>query len=319
MFINVIICACLFQPIYWRYDTVQNLNPKDFRSLTGLSQSNFEVLYEFLGGDEVANRLKYNYKRGTPKKVRSKLCGKDNLLLALIRLRTGFRIVDLALCLVSQRQPPPLFSMFGFSLCIYSLDEFGRECVSRHQQPKWKIAKCFKAFKNFGMVLDTTSIHIQTPYHYRQQGNTHSPYKGACVVNFLVGIRGGGSISYVSDGFEGGISDRSLLEMSGLKELLEPGDLILVDRGFNVQDKMDEIGVKVLHPPFLGKRTKLTREEVLLTRTIAVSRIHVERAIRKVKCFHLLKRITNKMLPIVSQLFFVAACISNFDPNNVTM
>jgi len=169
------------------------------------------------------------------------------------------------------------------------------------------------------MVLDTTSIHIQRPYNYRQQGNTYSSYKGDCVVNILVGITGWGSVAYVSDAFEGAISDRALLDVSGLKDLLEPGDLILVDRGFNIQDMMDEIGVKVLHPPFLGKRKKLSREEVLLTRTIASSRVHVERAIRKIKCFHLLKRITNKMLPIVSQLFFVAACLTNFDPNNITL
>ena len=41
-----------------------------------------------------------------------------------------------------------------------------------------------------------------------------------------------GTISFVSDCYEGSISDRRLVEVSGLLEKLEPGDELMADKGF---------------------------------------------------------------------------------------
>ena len=40
----------------------------------------------------------------------------------------------------------------------------------------------------------------------------------------LVGITPSGAISFVSDCYEGSISDKKLVEVSGLLQKLEPGD-----------------------------------------------------------------------------------------------
>lgn len=103
-----------------------------------------------------------------------------------------------------------------------------------------------------------------------------------------------------------------------MKELLDRGDVILADRGFTIEDQLDPLGVKVIFPPFLGDRQHLSREEELLTKHIAAARIHVERVIRKIKCFRLLKRMNNNLLPVVDQCVYVAACLVNFDPPNVS-
>jgi len=162
-------------------------------------------------------------------------------------------------------------------------------------------------------------VKIEIPYHYQQQGNTHSTYKGANVILFLIGCAANGSVNFISPGVEGAMSDRELFKRSGIMDLLEKGDMLLVDRGFTVQDLVDSMNVKVLHPPFLKGRKKLSAVEELLNKKISSARVHVERAIRKIKCFHILKNVTNVMLPIVDQIVYICGCLTNFDPDNVAV
>jgi hypothetical protein len=49
-----------------------------------------------------------------------------------------------------------------------------------------------------------------------------------------INVRKNGSIVYASDLFEGSISDRAIIEKSGFLDKINPGDLILADRGFTI-------------------------------------------------------------------------------------
>ena len=59
------------------------------------------------------------------------------------------------------------------------------------------------------------------------------------------------------------------------------GDLILAYKGFLINDIVP-VGVSVNIPPFLVHR-KFTKQEILRTKEIARSRIHVERANARIK------------------------------------
>ncbi|GFO09760.1 nuclease harbi1, partial [Plakobranchus ocellatus] len=97
---------------------------------------------------------------------------------------------------------------------------------------------------------------------------------------------------------------------SGFLELLNP---ILADREFPIKDILASKQVKLVMPPFLGNREKFTPEEELLTRQIAKDRIHVERAIERLKRFRILKHQVNSQLDsMISQIVFVVACLVNF-------
>ncbi|CAF5009093.1 unnamed protein product, partial [Rotaria magnacalcarata] len=68
----------------------------------------------------------------------------------------------------------------------------------------------------------------------------------------LVGITPNGVVSYISSLYGGATSDRSLLNIIGagsLIELLEPGDTIMSDRGFALDNQHSHI--KLIYPPFL--------------------------------------------------------------------
>ena len=50
----------------------------------------------------------------------------------------------------------------------------------------------------------------------------------------------------------------------------------MADRGFDIQDDLTPLGVKVNIPPFLKGRKQLDEGEMIETRWIASLRIHVE-------------------------------------------
>jgi len=118
---------------------------------------------------------------------------------------------------------------------------------------------------------------------------------------------------FVSDVYEGSISDRQIVKQSNFIEKLTIGDVVLGDRGFTIHDICATKGATLVIPPFLDRREKLTREEVLKTKLIAKSRIHVERFIERIKKFQIISGIIPLSLsPLLSQIVFITCCLVNF-------
>ena len=142
-------------------------------------------------------------------------------------------------------------------------------------------------------IIDATEIFIQIPSNPQAQQLTFSSY---CFVSNLYG---------------GNISDRELTKQSGLLDLLEPGDSVMADRGFTIADMLDVRGVMLNIPP-LKTNEQFTQREITNTRRIANLRIHVERAIGRIKYFKLLSDLPNSMARAANQIFFVCTMLSNF-------
>lgn len=71
-------------------------------------------------------------------------------------------------------------------------------------------------------------------------------------------------------------------------------------------------GVNLNIPPFLTT-PQFTPEQVVMTRTIAKARIHVERAIRRLKCFNILNMIPQTLVGHSSVIFQVCAALTNMN------
>ena len=109
---------------------------------------------------------------------------------------------------------------------------------------------------------------------------TFSSYKNHNTLKALIGISPSGSITFVSDLYGGNISDKELTIRSGiLKKTWARGDLLMADRGFDISDLTQEIGVELNIPPFRKGDNQFTEQGLTKTRRITSTRIHVERAI----------------------------------------
>ena len=63
----------------------------------------------------------------------------------------------------------------------------------------------------------------------------------------------------------------------------------MADRGFTIKDMLKELNVELNLPPFMEGRSQLPASQVQEGHKIASLRIHVERAIGRIKNFTILK------------------------------
>ena len=77
---------------------------------------------------------------------------------------------------------------------------------------------------------------MERPTSLKARAQTFSNYKKHNTVKFLIGITPQGSVAFISKGWGGRASDVYITENCGLLTKLLPGDMILADRGFTVQD-----------------------------------------------------------------------------------
>ena len=136
---------------------------------------------------------------------------------------------------------------------------------------------------------------------------SHNTFKGNIV------IARSGEIIHVSLLYEGSISDQELVKKSGLLKLLEPGDELMADKGFVIQDLLTPIGCSVTMPAFLSSKTQFAKDKLLKSKEIHNVRVHVERAIRRVKEFHYFDRVIPlTMAGSITQTWTVPCMITNF-------
>ena len=117
----------------------------------------------------------------------------------------------------------------------------------------------------------------------------------------------------------GSVSDVKLTRVSGFLTHLNDKPVIstciIADRRFTIEDLLDLIGAELNIPPFVEGRQQLPAKEVQKGRHIASVRIHVERAIGRIKTFTILKHtMPISVARISNQIVCVCAYLSNFKP-----
>ncbi|XP_028418362.1 uncharacterized protein LOC114543675 [Dendronephthya gigantea] len=132
------------------------------------------------------------------------------------------------------------------------------------------------------VIIDCTEIFIEKPNSFRSQSATFSTYKSHNTAKGLVGISPSGAVTFVSDLYAGRSSDQQITIDCGILNLVENGDSIMADRGFDIEHNLPD-GVSLNIPPFMREKEHLSIEEETKTRRIASVRIHVERAIARIK------------------------------------
>ena len=237
-------------------------NDESVRFYTGVpSLSCLQMLSELLRPE--AEKLKYwdknkgkimkyqtsNNKKPGPKRV---LRIEEEFVLTLVRLRLGLmgrhlsdifsisssqisRIVTTWVCFLS--------AVFKETLLLWPSKE----------EVKRNLPRSFKNYPNTRIVIDCTEMYIEKPTSPYAQRATWSDYKEHNTIKALVGITPSGYFSFLSEFWTGSTSDRRITQESGLVDLLEEGDAVMADRGFNIRDILTKKKVYLNIPPFSKK------------------------------------------------------------------
>ena len=168
-------------------------------------------------------------------------------------------------------------------------------------------------FSNVRVIIDCTEMKVQTPSSLVLHSEFYSSYKSATTLKGLVGITPSGAVSFISKLYTGSISDREIVKRCGILDLLEDGDGVMADKGCTIEDLLSPLNCSLNIPPFLSEKVQFTREDVEMTQRIAKLRIHVERAIRRVKENHLFDVVIPLSLASsINRIWSVCCMLSNF-------
>jgi len=254
---------------------------------------------------------------GTNKPGRKrKLTMFHEVLITLLRLRCGFTTEFLGVIFgVSKSHVGRMYSTW---ICL--LDQVLRPLIKWPSKAKVKkhMPISFKLrYPNTRAIIDCTEFFVTKPKNPTAQSCTWSSYKSHNTVKCLLAITPNGMFSFVSDLWSGNISDRAITAKSGFLDLVERDDAIMADRGFLISDLLLEKGARLNMPPFTracshGKGRHLTVSDIKESKRIAHLRIHVERAIGRMKKFSFFDGtilVTNKS--VLNQSLRVACALSN--------
>ena len=150
----------------------------------------------------------------------------------------------------------------------------------------WKTTPmCFR--KHFGtkiaVIIDCFEVFINKPKNVMARAQTFSSYKHHNTVKFLIGITPQGVISYISKAWGGRTSDKFLTENCDFLKKLTPCDIVMADRGFDIEESVAVYCAEVKIPSFTKGKRQLSSLDVEKSRRIASVRIHVERVIGNVR------------------------------------
>ena len=243
-----------------------------------------------------------------------KLTLEDEILLTLMRIRLDSPVEDLAF-------------RFGISaghasnICTTFIVLLARELEPLIYWPTPEETLSFKhphfsgEFNKVEGIGDCTEQVIQRPANSKAQYQTYSTYKSRNTQKKLIFCTKGGSISFLSKSYSGCASDRFITEDCNVVQKFHPGFIAMFDKGFIVQDIFLPRHVTVKIPPFVRSKRQFTPSEIHVCKRIARARIHIERAIGRLKEFRLLDHtLPLTMIDIVDEIWVIAAAITNLQP-----
>ena len=245
----------------------------------------------------------------------------DEFLLVLMKLGLGSSNVDLSVRFhVSEATVSKLFTTWINYLYV----RLGNLKIWPHRNVI--IANMPSNFKekypNTVVIIDATELRIQTPSSLLRQSQSYSSYKSTNTLKSLVGVDSMGGIIFVSQLYTGSISDKEIVIRSGFLETLKnkvkvgeilAADAVMADKGFDIGDELKKINLGLNIPPFLANQSAFTEGDVIKTQTVAQHRIHIERAIGKVRRFQIFSsEIPINMFGTINQIWTICCILSNF-------
>ncbi|KAF9822680.1 hypothetical protein SFRURICE_012459 [Spodoptera frugiperda] len=166
-------------------------------------------------------------------------------------------------------------------------------------------------YYNVSCIIDCLEIEIQKPSKAINQALTWSEYKKTNTIKYLISCTPNGLVNYISPGFGGRTTDTCVVESCDFVKSLKSGMVVMADRGFKHVD---------IRPPSVETGVKMSKSQAKLTKQIASLRIHVERVIRRLREFYMLKPhacVNLKHVKILDDIVIIACALINLQDSLV--
>ncbi|KAK7922721.1 hypothetical protein WMY93_009623 [Mugilogobius chulae] len=207
----------------------------------------------------------------------------EQFIMVLMRLRLNLQIQDLAYRFM-------VSSATVSRICLKIINVLHERLEFLIDWPEREVIQSTMPMsfrKAFGLkvavILDCFEVFIEKPTNLLARAQTWSNYKHHNTIKFLIGIAPQGYVTYISKAWGGRTSDKQITEESGILNKLLPGDIVLADRGFTIEDSVGFYCASLKTPSFTKGKKQLSAYEVEQTRKLASVRIHVERVIGLVR------------------------------------
>lgn len=285
------------QPFTYRRITTDKL----CEHYTGLSRQMFELIVV------LCELLPVEYYQGKPVHA---LLFEDKVLLTLMKLRLNSAYIDLGVRFGTSSSTAFKIVYAILPLVHQVVFQSIMDKIPSQKKNETSLPSSFQSFRKCRIVIDCTEIQCEVPKSMEKQKLTWSSYKKRNTVKVLTAVAPNASITYCSDAYPGSTSDKELVKHCAILNNLEPGDLILADKGFLIHDILPQ-GVYLNIPPFLFT-PQFTSAEVEETRNVARARIHIERANNHIKRYCILKLIPHSLFTRISMVIQTCVGLVNF-------
>ena len=308
---------CKKQPHIRCDNMTKDAKNDEFKYYTSFSFETFNSIFQFLA--PVDEPFEYSKTISSLKN----LSLKDQLLLVMMKCRQNFDFKHISrLFGISPQDCSTVFTNwmnFMFYRCGSVPIWPDRNTIIEKMPPKFR-----EEFPNTLVIIDGTELKIQRPSSLTKQSQFYSDYKSSTTLKGLVGVDPRGSIIFASMLFSGSISDNDITTQSGflnvLKEMIKAGkinegDGVMADKGFRIEKDIEKLGLRLNIPPFAPASGQMKSADVSMTEKVAIHRVHVERAIARVKKFKILdNRMDLSLFSSINQIWFVCCFLTNFMP-----
>lgn len=170
-------------------------------------------------------------------------------------------------------------------------------------------------YSNVISITDCFEIEIQKPSNPLVQSQTWSEYKKCNTLKYLISCTPNGFVNFVAGGYGGRISDRDIVKESNYLSELPQNISVMADRGFkHIDALLLQHKCTLVRPPSVSEGKKLSKSESREAKRIASLRIHIERIIRRVREFQMLRMqyvVHNSLLYLMNCIVIIVCGLIN--------
>uniref|UniRef100_A0AAV2M1U2 Transposase n=1 Tax=Knipowitschia caucasica TaxID=637954 RepID=A0AAV2M1U2_KNICA len=160
------------------------------------------------------------------------------------------------------------------------------------------------------VIVDCAAVRCERPASPTLPSQTWSSKSNT--LKGVVGVAPCGVVTFVSKLFTGSMSDKELTMRCGLLPLLSCGDGVVAHEGFVAEEELAQTGAHLILPP-LKSTSRLSAAEAHKTRAMAGLRAQVQRALRRVKQYHIWDSVVPLSLSgTINQLWAVCCLLTHY-------